>query len=268
MTDDTTKTPKEGALADRPEPEPRLLNCPACGSVHLGESGIRSSKPGIVHVCARCGHTWQPSGHRTIGVQPDELDRMRLIHESRRIEVALDHFQFPKKDHAEESSFDRVLDALAASEHAGSEMEDERDTARTQLAETRRALDSLAGFVHTVCTPAGDAAGDARRLTPTERKILATADRLVQKKTPRAEIDVELTRLRADLAAATTGIQNTLFALFHDQVDSETGKPWVYCVVCDDQVLVDRPNHGREKPCAGADLQALLDHLDRPGETT
>ena len=138
-----------GSLAPRPTPEPLVLLCPECSTEHVDEDEW-AKRPHSTHRCAFCSYEWRPRSHHTVGVTTDDLHCMRLIHESHRIEAALRHHEFPEKERATESSFDRVLDALTASDAAGNELEDERDTARAQLLEAQRVLDRLTGLVVTL----------------------------------------------------------------------------------------------------------------------
>lgn len=155
------KPEEDGALAPRPRPEPRVLQCPRCGATEP----TRASPGDIIHTCEHCGTSWQPARHATVFVTEGDLDRARLIHESERIEAALSRYGFPSKAIPSESSFDRMLDALAAAERAGHELEEERD-------EARKVLDKLVGLVETLLSDAGYDYEDLRK---PERELLARA---------------------------------------------------------------------------------------------
>ena len=266
MTDELTGTPADGALAPRPTPEPCDLECPGCGRIHLDQGEWRY-KPHRTHACAGCGHEWRPSSHCTVGVDAmEDLDRERLIHESLRIEAALDHFEFPAKTFATESSFDRVLDALAAAQSAGHDLEDERDPARAPLLETKRALDSVVGVARTL-TESLFPHLTTKQLTETERKILDEGDRLASVSTPRPAFDHELTRLRADIGVAKATIKSAVEGLIHEEVDEETQDPWNYCIVCDDAVTTGERRHASGEDvdvCLAYALAQILAHLERP----
>lgn len=251
--------PKEGSLAPRPTPEPRIIHCPACGFQHVDE-GEWASKPHTRHRCAACDRVWSEAGHATIGVTEEDLDRMRLIHEQARMEAALEHYGFPARSHTTESSFDRMLDALMAAEGAGHELEAERDTALAQLAETRQCLDSITGFLLTTLSDCGLDDG----LTPAEKRMIATADRLVERPTERAEFEKQLAHYRAHSVLAAATLRSTLREVLSEQIDDETGEVWTSCELCCDSVEPDHADDPQDCPIYG--LARLLERLEAKHE--
>lgn len=250
--------PRDGSLAPRPGPEPLALSCPSCKTPHVDE-GEWETNEHTHHRCHTCGHVWAVASHPTVGVPHDDVHRRRLIHESLRIEKALDHFHFDPKQWAQESSFDRMLDALAAAEKAGNDLERERNTARTQLSRTRRTLDSVLGLVHTLVERSG------LSLNEIETRLMLHAQALADKPTPQTELDAELLRLRSDVLQAKEILERVVEATLLDEHDEEEDRPWIYCVLCEDEAIPGEPGHGRSCGCVIADAREILEHLRRPG---
>lgn len=53
---------------DDAPPLPMVMHCPKCSAQHVDE-GEFETIPHRAHLCASCGHTWQPCARPTVGVR-------------------------------------------------------------------------------------------------------------------------------------------------------------------------------------------------------
>lgn len=51
------------------EPVPMILLCPKCGEKHVDKGIWGTTRIHRTHLCAKCGETWRPFPHATVGVE-------------------------------------------------------------------------------------------------------------------------------------------------------------------------------------------------------